>query len=228
MEMAVDRAGRAVVVSPQPRALARAVRSARRRRRTTAADRAAPSDRVLRRPPAGLQLQHAGEEGARRARASTRASRRCSRAASIRDDEAQASRQRQAWRGRRATRCARSPTKPIARVIDALVARASSIGRAIRCSIAPRRCSRILEHEAMHQETLLYMWHRLPFDAEAPAGRLRAARRRRAAAPRMDRDSRRAARRSASTAAPMPFGWDNEFPALRGATCRRSRSSATT
>ena len=30
----------------------------------------------------------------------------------------------------------------------------------------------ILEHEAMHQETLLYMWHRLPFDAEAEAGRL--------------------------------------------------------
>ena len=29
----------------------------------------------------------------------------------------------------------------------------------------------ILEHEAMHQETLLYMWHRLPHDAKrAPAG----------------------------------------------------------
>ncbi len=29
----------------------------------------------------------------------------------------------------------------------------------------------ILEHEAMHQETLLYMWHRLPLDAKrAPAG----------------------------------------------------------
>lgn len=29
----------------------------------------------------------------------------------------------------------------------------------------------ILEHEAMHQETLLYMWHRLPFDAKrAPDG----------------------------------------------------------
>src|SRR4051812_37228007 len=28
----------------------------------------------------------------------------------------------------------------------------------------------ILEHEAMHQETLLYMWHRLPFDQKrAPA-----------------------------------------------------------
>src|ERR1043165_2590031 len=29
----------------------------------------------------------------------------------------------------------------------------------------------ILEHEAMHQETLLYMWHRLPFDQKArPSG----------------------------------------------------------
>src|SRR5204863_7283393 len=28
----------------------------------------------------------------------------------------------------------------------------------------------ILEHEAMHQETLLYMWHRLPFEMKrAPA-----------------------------------------------------------
>jgi ergothioneine biosynthesis protein EgtB len=26
----------------------------------------------------------------------------------------------------------------------------------------------ILEHEAMHQETLLYMWHRLPFDQKRP------------------------------------------------------------
>ena len=29
----------------------------------------------------------------------------------------------------------------------------------------------ILEHEAMHQETLLYMWHRLPFEPKRrPAG----------------------------------------------------------
>src|SRR6185295_10593537 len=28
----------------------------------------------------------------------------------------------------------------------------------------------VLEHEAMHHETMLYMWHRLPFDAKrAPA-----------------------------------------------------------
>jgi iron(II)-dependent oxidoreductase len=72
----------------------------------------------------------------------------------------------------------------------------------------------ILEHEAMHQETLLYMWHRLPFEQkrrpagyaprvegrtpvhewiEIPAG---------TATLGVDRDS-------------IPFGWDNEFPAFR-------------
>ena len=50
------------VVSAQPRALARALRPARRRRVLQPADRAAPSDRVLRRAPARVQLQHAGEE----------------------------------------------------------------------------------------------------------------------------------------------------------------------
>jgi ergothioneine biosynthesis protein EgtB len=70
----------------------------------------------------------------------------------------------------------------------------------------------ILEHEAMHQETLLYMWHRLPFDRkhrppgyaprvegpvpaaewiEVPAGRATLG---------VDRES-------------IAFGWDNELPA---------------
>lgn len=69
----------------------------------------------------------------------------------------------------------------------------------------------ILEHEAMHQETLLYMWHRLPHDAkrrptnyrphtdgavpssewiEIPGGRATLG---------IDRAS-------------IPFGWDNELP----------------
>ena len=69
----------------------------------------------------------------------------------------------------------------------------------------------ILEHEAMHQETLLYMWHRLPFEqkrrpagyapttegrvppeewCEVPAGRATLG---------ADRGS-------------LPFGWDNEMP----------------
>ena len=69
----------------------------------------------------------------------------------------------------------------------------------------------ILEHEAMHHETLLYMWHRLPFDdkrrpegyaplaggdaprqewMEVPAGRVTLG---------ADRED-------------LVFGWDNEFP----------------
>jgi iron(II)-dependent oxidoreductase len=69
----------------------------------------------------------------------------------------------------------------------------------------------ILEHEAMHQETLLYMWHRLPFDEKRSPAAYR---------PRVEGDAPQdefieipAGRavlgvdRSA-----VPFGWDNEFP----------------
>lgn len=72
----------------------------------------------------------------------------------------------------------------------------------------------VIEHEAMHQETLLYMWHRLPYalkagstpDGYSPwvSGR----------AP--DRSTVRipegVATLGASRAA-VPFGWDNEFDA---------------
>jgi ergothioneine biosynthesis protein EgtB len=69
----------------------------------------------------------------------------------------------------------------------------------------------ILEHEAMHQETLLYLWHRLPFEQKrTPAGY----------APRVDgrvppRDwmdvpGGRATLGVNPTA--VPFGWDNECP----------------
>jgi gamma-glutamyl hercynylcysteine S-oxide synthase len=71
----------------------------------------------------------------------------------------------------------------------------------------------ILEHEAMHQETLLYIWHRLPFASkrrpadyrpelggapprqewiDVPTGHATLG---------VDRDA-------------VPFGWDNEFPSL--------------
>ena len=71
----------------------------------------------------------------------------------------------------------------------------------------------ILEHEAMHHETLLYMWHRLPFsDKKKPMGYRP---RTEGVSPPaewvdvpggpavlgVDRDT-------------IPFGWDNEFPAL--------------
>jgi ergothioneine biosynthesis protein EgtB len=69
----------------------------------------------------------------------------------------------------------------------------------------------ILEHEAMHQETLLYMWHRLPFDQKR-------------------RPAQYAVQLNGSTPTPeriavppgraalgknrdeLPFGWDNEQP----------------
>jgi len=83
-----------------------------------------------------------------------------------------------------------------------------------------------LEHEAMHQETLLYMWHRLPHahkhrpvdlayelggtpagreTVEIPAG-----------------DATLGADRAAGR-----FGWDNEFGLLR-VSCRPSTSTSTT
>ena len=71
----------------------------------------------------------------------------------------------------------------------------------------------ILEHEAMHQETLLYMWHRLPFDQKrkprgyAPATGTQAPTRQLIAVP----AGRATLGVNAST---VPFSWDNERPAL--------------
>jgi gamma-glutamyl hercynylcysteine S-oxide synthase len=72
----------------------------------------------------------------------------------------------------------------------------------------------ILEHEAMHQETLLYMWHRLPFEQKrTPADYAPLVDG--AAAPAHERIDIPAGcatlgvRRGA-----VPFAWDNETPAL--------------
>jgi len=70
----------------------------------------------------------------------------------------------------------------------------------------------VLEHEAMHQETLLYMWHRLPYALKAgaaPAGY----------SPWVsgrppERTAVRVAAGTATLGAPrdrLAFGWDNEF-----------------
>jgi ergothioneine biosynthesis protein EgtB len=70
----------------------------------------------------------------------------------------------------------------------------------------------ILEHEAMHQETMLYMWHRLPLEAKRrPDGyRPLAA----APAPRQEWIAIPAGRvRLGAARDALRFGWDNEFPA---------------
>src|SRR5690606_8414712 len=74
----------------------------------------------------------------------------------------------------------------------------------------------IIEHEAMHQETLLYMWHRLPFELKRRIGANAGY------APRTDGVSpdRSAVRvdagrtRLGATRGEIPFGWDNEFGPL--------------
>jgi iron(II)-dependent oxidoreductase len=70
----------------------------------------------------------------------------------------------------------------------------------------------ILEHEAMHQETLLYMWHRLVFDEKhAPSGYVPPA-----AGPIPKSEVIHVPRGCATLGvdrAAIPFGWDNEFGA---------------
>jgi ergothioneine biosynthesis protein EgtB len=71
----------------------------------------------------------------------------------------------------------------------------------------------ILEHEAMHQETLLYMWHRLPYEKKrAPADyRIRVD----GAAVRAEDVSFPGGRVTLGAArGDIPFGWDNEFGRL--------------
>jgi ergothioneine biosynthesis protein EgtB len=71
----------------------------------------------------------------------------------------------------------------------------------------------ILEHEAMHQETLLYMWHRLPFEQKKkPAGyALRVDGR---VPPREWIDVPGGRATLGVDPAAVPFGWDNERPAF--------------
>ena len=72
----------------------------------------------------------------------------------------------------------------------------------------------ILEHELMHQETLLYMWHRLgPEQKRRPAGYSPAGLEAPPPASEMvDIPPGRVT--LGARAADVPFGWDNEFPAL--------------
>jgi ergothioneine biosynthesis protein EgtB len=69
----------------------------------------------------------------------------------------------------------------------------------------------ILEHEAMHQETMLYMWHQLPYDHKrAPAGTRADAG---GATPSPAKVTVPAGRATlGARAGEIRFGWDNEFP----------------
>jgi len=69
----------------------------------------------------------------------------------------------------------------------------------------------ILEHEAMHQETLLYMWHRLPFEQKRrPTGYAPVVEGRVPAEEWIWIPAGRA--RLGVDAGELPFAWDNEMP----------------
>ncbi|HEY5618790.1 MAG TPA: SUMF1/EgtB/PvdO family nonheme iron enzyme [Vicinamibacterales bacterium] len=71
----------------------------------------------------------------------------------------------------------------------------------------------ILEHEAMHQETLLYMWHQLPYDQKRPpAGILVNT----GGSPRQPETTDVPAGRATigARSGEIAFGWDNEFEAV--------------
>ena len=69
----------------------------------------------------------------------------------------------------------------------------------------------VLEHEPMHQETLRYIWHRLPYDRKRRPEGLRAPQT--GGEPPARREARIPAGTATLGAAPdQPFGWDNEHP----------------
>jgi ergothioneine biosynthesis protein EgtB len=73
----------------------------------------------------------------------------------------------------------------------------------------------VLEHEPMHQETLRYMWHRLPFEKKVrPAGAAPPLTGGNPPRPRTVRIPAGVATLGA-TLERVPFGWDNEFPEHR-------------
>ena len=72
----------------------------------------------------------------------------------------------------------------------------------------------IIEHEEMHQETLQYIWHRLPLDSEAPAAGHRARHAWTGAAGVNAWRSPPGTATLGDRRAAVPFGWDNEFGEL--------------
>ena len=71
----------------------------------------------------------------------------------------------------------------------------------------------ILEHEAMHQETMLYMWHQLPYDQKRAPERGREETS--DGSPPVEAVTVPRGRATiGARPGEIPFGWDNEFPAV--------------
>jgi ergothioneine biosynthesis protein EgtB len=123
--------------------------------------------------------------------------------------ESQAGAQRASWPDRRAVQ--QFAAEADARVLDAL-AREDLDRPGHPLLDRSEAVFSILEHEAMHQETLLYMWHRLALDEKRrPDGYAPAVDGREPAQEWIDVPAGGAVLGVDRSA--VPFGWDNEFPA---------------
>ena len=109
---------------------------------------------------------------------------------------------------------ASSPAWPSRETVRDFVSEADArVVRALEStSIGNEPIYTILEHEAMHQETLLYMWHRLPFDQKTrPAGYAPVTG---GAVPQQQWIDIPAGRATLGVdEGTLPFAWDNEMPA---------------
>ena len=186
-----------------------------------AADRAAQSDRVLRRASARLQRHRADQARPRARRASTKRSSACSRAASIRRTSSRRSRASNPSRvaDARRDRAGLRARAPTIWCVEALRRRDDRSCPVMPCSIAPRartRCSSTRRCIRRRCSTC-GIASRTSRSARRQAARARPTRRR--IARRRRRASRtcpRAARRSARASRgriEVAFGWDNEFDA---------------
>ena len=182
LSVEVDRAALAASISPQPRALGVALRRDSAGGLRVAADRAAQSDLLLRGPHPGLRRQHAPEARARRPLSGFGLRGPLRTRASIPRRPSPFRRRRR--RGRRASRSAATPRPPIAASWTRFAHRdiADPGNPVLARGLA---AFTILEHEPMHQETLLLHVAPAAVRPEDPSRGARAAenRRRAAAAP---------------------------------------------
>ena len=103
-----------------------------------------------------------------------------------------------------------------AAIVDALATAAFDLdGATHRAMRQGEAIFTALEHEAMHQETLLYMWHRLPFAQKLPP---EPPRYELGPAPTPSRVAVAAGTATLGAArGSIPFGWDNEYGEQRAA-----------
>ena len=115
----------------------------------------------------------------------------------------------------------REEVQAYGRVADAMIERALCEGKIEDDRVPQLRRAEaaftVLEHEQMHQETLLYMFHSLPYERKRDPGPLGAAPA--AQIPRSARNDMVAIPGGTVTLGADPdvigFGWDNEFPLMR-------------